>query len=147
MARKRKEPDEVDKLVGELTKNATAAELLQDGGVLKDLKKRLVETALEAEMTEHLGYERHAVDGRGSGNSRNGKTIKRVLDGDGEFEIAVPRDRNGEFEPQLVRKRQRRLRGAEPRFRRIRPSAPRVWKLGGSHETAVGCSPSRGRLG
>ncbi len=111
MARKRKEPDEVDKLVGELTKNATAAELLQDGGVLKDLKKRLVETALEAEMTEHLGYEKHAVDGRGSGNSRNGKMVKRVLDGDGELEIAVPRDRNGEFEPQLVRKRQVRLPG------------------------------------
>jgi putative transposase len=111
MARKRKEPDEVDKLVGELTKNATAAELLQDGGVLKDLKKRLVETALEAEMTEHLGYERHAVDGRGSGNSRNGKTSKRIIDADGELEIAVPRDRNGDFEPQLVRKRQVRLPG------------------------------------
>lgn len=111
MARKKKEPDEVDKLVGELTKNATAAELLKDGGLLKDLKKRLVESALEAEMTEHLGYEKHAADGRGSGNSRNGKTTKRLIDGDGELEIAVPRDRNGEFEPQLVRKRQVRLPG------------------------------------
>jgi len=111
MARRKKEPDEVDKLVGELTKNATAAELLKDGGLLKDLKKRLVESALEAEMTEHLGYEKHAADGRGTGNSRNGKTTKRLIDGDGELEIAVPRDRNGEFEPQLVRKRQVRLPG------------------------------------
>jgi putative transposase len=111
MARRKKEPDEVDKLVGELTKNATAAELLKDGGLLKDLKKRLVESALEAEMTEHLGYEKHAADGRGSGNSRNGKTTKRLIDGDGELEISVPRDRNGEFEPQLVRKRQVRLPG------------------------------------
>lgn len=111
MARKKKEPDEVDKLVGELTKNATAAELLKDGGLLKDLKKRLVETALEAEMTDHLGYEKHAVDGRGTGNSRNGKTTKRIIDADGELEIAVPRDRNGDFEPQLVRKRQVRLPG------------------------------------
>lgn len=111
MARRKKEPDEVDKLVGELTKNAAAAELLKDGGLLKDLKKRLVESALEAEMTEHLGYEKHAADGRGSGNSRNGKTSKRLIDGDGELEISVPRDRNGEFEPQLVRKRQVRLPG------------------------------------
>lgn len=111
MARKKKEPDEVGKLVGELTKNTTAAELLKDGGLLKDLKKRLVESALEAEMTDHLGYEKHAADGRGTGNSRNGKTTKRLIDGDGELEIAVPRDRNGEFEPQLVRKRQVRLPG------------------------------------
>jgi len=108
---KKKEPDHIDKLVEELTKNATAEELLKDGNVLKDLKKRLVETALEAEMTDHLGYEKHSPDGRGSGNSRNGKTSKRILDGDGDVEIDVPRDRNGAFEPKLIRKRQIRLPG------------------------------------
>ncbi|PJA76488.1 IS256 family transposase [bacterium CG_4_9_14_3_um_filter_65_15] len=87
MARKKK-PDEVDKLVRELTKNATAEELLNDSGLLKELKKRLVETALEAELTDHLGYEKHSPDGRGTGNSRN-----------------------GDFEPKLVRKRQVRLPG------------------------------------
>ena len=62
-------------------------------------------------MTDHLGYEKHSPDGRGTGNSRNGKTSKRVIDGDGDLEIEVPRDRNGDFEPKLVRKRQVRLPG------------------------------------
>ncbi|MBE0564585.1 MAG: transposase [Krumholzibacteria bacterium] len=56
-------------------------------------------------------YEKHASDGRGTDNSRNGKTLNRVIDGDSEIEIAVPRDRNGDFQPQLVRKRQARLPG------------------------------------
>lgn len=107
----KKKPDELDKLVQELTKNATAAELLNDSGLLKELKKRLVETALEAEMTDHLGYEKHAPEGHGSGNSRNGKSSKRIIGADGEMEIEVPRDRNGDFEPQIVRKRQVRLAG------------------------------------
>ena len=62
-------------------------------------------------MTDHLGYEKHSPDGDGTGNSRNGKTSKRILGEDGELEIEVPRDRNGDFEPQLVRKRQVRLPG------------------------------------
>ncbi len=107
----KKKPDDIDKLVGELTKNATAEELLKDSGLLKELKKRLVEAALDAEMTEHLGYEKHSPDGHGTGNSRNGKTSKRVIGGDGDMEIDVPRDRNGDFEPQLIRKRQVRLQG------------------------------------
>ena len=107
----KKKPDELDKLVQELTKNATAAEVLTDSGLLKELKKRLVETALEAEMTDHLGYEKHAPEGHGSGNSRNGKSSKRIIGADGEMEIEVPRDRNGDFEPQIVRKRQVRLAG------------------------------------
>lgn len=56
------------------TKSATAEELLSDSGLLKDLKKRLIESALEAEMTDHLGYEKHAIDGRGTGSSRNGRS-------------------------------------------------------------------------
>jgi len=108
---KKKNPDEPDKLITDLTKDATAAELLREGGLLRELKKRLIETALEAEMTEHLGYERHSPDGDNSGNSRNGRTSKRVIDGDGDLEIDVPRDRNGAFDPQLVRKRQVRLPG------------------------------------
>ena len=108
---KKKEPDDIDKLVEELTKNATAEELVSDSGLLKELKKRLVESALEAEMTEHLGYEKHSPDGRGTGNSRNGASSKRIIGPDGEMEIAVPRDRNGDFEPKLVRKRQVRLPG------------------------------------
>jgi len=108
---KKKEPDKLDSLIDELTQDATAEELLKNGSLLKELKKRLVETALEAEMTDYLGYEKHSPDGRGTGNSRNGTTPKRILDGDGGVEIDVPRDRNGDFEPKLVRKRQVRLPG------------------------------------
>lgn len=108
---KKKQPDKIDKLVDELTQDATAEELLKDAGLFKKLKKRLVETALEAEMTNHLGYQKHSPDGRGTGNSRNGKTSKRIIDDDGDLDIQVPRDRNGDFEPKLVRKRQVRLQG------------------------------------
>lgn len=108
---KKKDRDELDDLLDELTKSTPAAELLSDAGALKEMKKRLIERALEAEMTEHLGYEKHSLDGHGTGNSRNGVTSKRILGEDGEFEIVVPRDRNGAFEPQLVRKRQVRLPG------------------------------------
>ena len=111
MARKKKEPDQIDKIIQELTRNATAAELVNDPTMLRDLKKRLVESALEAEMTDHLGYEKHSPDGNNTGNSRNGKTSKRILDAAGDFQIDVPRDRNGDFEPQIVRKRQVRLAG------------------------------------
>jgi putative transposase len=105
------EPDEVDKLLDEMLKGKTPEEILGEGGVLQGLTKRLVERALEGEMTTHLGYEKHAPEGRNSGNSRNGATGKRVLTGEGELEIEVPRDRNGDFDPQLVKKGQRRLPG------------------------------------
>ena len=100
MAKKKR--DRLDELVDELLKNQSPEEALSDSGALKELKKRLVEKALEGELTEHLGYEKHSTSGRRTGNSRNGKTPKRVIDGEGEMEIEVPRDRQGEFEPQLV---------------------------------------------
>lgn len=109
MAKKKR--DEIDALVDELTKDRPADEVLRDSGLLRELKKRLVESALEAEMTEHLGYEKDAPEGHGTGNSRNGRTSKRILDESGEVEIRVPRDRRGDFDPQLVRKRQVRLPG------------------------------------
>jgi putative transposase len=110
MAKKR-EPDQLDKIIQELTRDTTAAELVNDSNVLRELKKRLVEAALEAEMDDHLGYEKHSSDGDNTGNSRNGTSSKRIIDADGSFEINVPRDRNSDFEPQLVRKRQVRMPG------------------------------------
>ena len=107
----KKKPDQIDKLIEELTKDVTAEELLKDSGMISELKKRLIEAALDAELTDHLGYQKHSPEGNGSGNSRNGKTSKRILDGEGEMVIEVPRDRNGDFEPKLVRKRQVRLEG------------------------------------
>ena len=73
------------------------------------LTKLTVETALNAELDDHLGYEKHAPAGRNSGNSRNGKSSKTLKGQHGEVQIEVPRDRNGSFEPQLVRKGQTRL--------------------------------------
>jgi transposase-like protein len=79
-------------------------------GLLKALTKTVIETALEEEMSEHLGYDKHEPVGRNRGNSRNGKRAKTVLsDACGEVDIEVPRDREGSFEPVIVKKRQRRL--------------------------------------
>ena len=80
------------------------------GGLLKSVTKLVIETALEEEMSEHLGYDKHAMEGRNRGNSRNGKRSKTVLtDAAGAVEIDVPRDREGTFAPVIVGKRQRRL--------------------------------------
>ena len=101
--------DKITRMLDELVKGRKPEEILGEDGVLKELTKRLVERALEGEMTEHLGYEKHAKSDHP--NSRNGKSTKRIRTGTGDLEIDVPRDRDGEFEPQLVRKRQRRLPG------------------------------------
>jgi len=83
-------------------------------GLLKQLTKTVLESALNEEMTEHLGYEKHDPAGAGTGNIRNGTRGKSVLtEASGQVEIEVPRDRAGTFEPQIVRKRQRRLNGVD----------------------------------
>ena len=84
------------------------------GGLLKQLTKTVIETALGEEMTEHLGYEKRDPAGAGSGNIRDGTRAKTVLtEATGHVEIDVPRDRAGTFEPQIVKKRQRRLNGVD----------------------------------
>jgi hypothetical protein len=88
-------------------------ELVGPDGLLGQLTKSVLETALDAEMSEHLGYEKHDPAGRGSGNSRNGTRAKTVLTEIGPVEIEVPRDTESTFEPQIVRKRQRRLTGVD----------------------------------
>lgn len=102
---------DVDKLLDALLKGKEPEEVLGEDGVLQELTKRLVERALEGEMTAHLGYEKHAPGGVGSGNSRNGTTAKHVVGEFGAVELEVPRDRDGSFTPVLVPKRQRRLPG------------------------------------
>jgi transposase-like protein len=77
------------------------------------LTKTVLETALDEEMREHLGYEKHDPAGRNSGNSRNGTRAKTVLTEIGPVEIEVPRDTESTFEPQIVKKRQRRLTGVD----------------------------------
>ena len=83
-------------------------------GLLKQLTKVMIETALDQELTEHLGHEKNTPAGNETGNVRNGSRPKTVLtEGSGQVGIEVPRDRDGTFEPQIVRKRQRRLGGVD----------------------------------
>ncbi len=91
-------------------------DILGENGLLKQLTKALVERALSAELTTHLGYEKHAVEGRRSGNSRNGASSKRLKGEFGTVEIAVPRDRAGSFEPQLVPKGTTRFAGFDEKI-------------------------------
>ena len=90
---------------------AEGVELTGDNGLLTGLVRQVLQTGLEVEMTDHLGYERHAVEGRGTGNSRNGSTPKTVTTEIGKVGLRVPRDRDASFDPQTVRKGQRRLDG------------------------------------
>lgn len=91
-------------------------DLLGEEGLFKQLKKALLERALGAELSAHLGYERGDPAGRGTGNSRNGYSAKSVLSEDGEIDLAVPRDRQGSFEPVIVPKGERRLEGFDERI-------------------------------
>src|SRR6476646_8202213 len=91
-------------------------DLTGDDGLFRRLKKALIERALGAELTDHLGYERGDPAGRGSGNSRNGVSAKTVLTEDGEVQIEVPRDRAGTFEPQLIGKGQTRFDGFDDKI-------------------------------
>ena len=92
---------------------ADGVELVGPGGLLAGLTKQVLEAGLEVEMDEHLGYAKHAVEGRNFGNSRNGTRSKTVLTEIGPVEVDVPRDRDSSFEPQTVRKGQRRLDGVD----------------------------------
>src|SRR5687768_13220227 len=110
--KKKPEPSAEELAARELVRLAKEQGLSLTGpdGLLKRLTKTVLETALNEEMTEHLGYEKRDPAGVGTGNVRNGTRAKTVLTGhSGAVEIDVPRDRAGTFEPQIVRKRQRRL--------------------------------------
>ena len=95
-----------DQLIDELVHRAQeeGLRLTGEGGLLQRLTKRLLESALEGEITDHLGYDKHDPAGKNGGNSRNGKRSKTVLTDVGPVEITVPRDRDGSFEPKIVKK-------------------------------------------
>jgi putative transposase len=101
-----------DEVLNELLKDYQKPEdLLGKDGLLKQLQKRLLEKALGAELTVHLGYGKHDPAGKNSGNSRNGTSPKTMKGEFGSLELATPRDRNGTFEPQIIAKGQRRFEG------------------------------------
>jgi putative transposase len=109
---------EIDKgLIDKLLADYKGPEdLIGEQGLLKELTRALVERAMQAELTHHLGYEKHDPGGKGSGNSRNG-TSSKTLKGDfGEVDIEVPRDRKGSFEPKIVPRHQRRFSGFDDKI-------------------------------
>ncbi|WP_329538422.1 transposase (plasmid) [Streptomyces sp. NBC_01450] len=103
------------KLIDQLVEQARGKglQLTGEGGLLQQLTKAVLESALEGEITDHLGYDKHDPAGKDGGNSRNGTRSKTVLTDIGPVEIDVPRDREGSFEPAIVKKRQRRLTGVD----------------------------------
>jgi putative transposase len=108
--------DAVDEqLIQQLADRARAEglQLIGEGGLLSRLTKTVLESALEGELDDHLGYAKHDPAGGNREDSRNGKRGKTVLTDIGPVEIAAPRDRDGSFEPQIVKKHQRRLTGVE----------------------------------
>ena len=105
--------DSIDnELIDNLLQNyKKPADLIGENGLLKQLTKQLLERAMAAEMTEHVGYEKHDVAGNNSGNSRNGKSSKTIKGTFGELVLDTPRDRKGTFEPQIIEKGQTRFTG------------------------------------
>src|ERR1700687_5615474 len=108
----------VDKQLSDerLKGHSTVEEIAGENGLLKQLTKAIMERALQAELTTHLGYERHSPEGPGSGNSRNGASSKPPKGGFATLESAVPRARQANFEPQLVAKGQTRWHGFDDRI-------------------------------
>lgn len=101
-----------NELIDNLLKDYKKPEdLIGDNGLLKQLTKQLLERAMAAELTEHVGYEKHDPGGHHSGNSRNGKSAKTIKGSFGDLALETPRDRNGTFEPQIIEKHQTRFTG------------------------------------
>jgi len=104
-------------LIDELLKGYKKPEdIVGENGLLKRLTKSLLERAMHAELTHHLGYEKHDPAGYGSGNSRNGASSKTVGGDFGEMVVETPRDRNGTFEPQILGKHQTRFDGFDDKI-------------------------------
>jgi putative transposase len=114
MKRPKKEKPISDEVIDELLKQGRKPEDVNK--LLKELTKAVLERALQGEMTEHLGYRKHDPAGQNSGNNRNGVTRKTLKGEFGEVELETPRDRNGEFEPQIVQKNQTRWTGFDDKI-------------------------------
>jgi transposase-like protein len=117
-------------------------ELLGDAGLFRQLKKALMERALGAELSHHLGYEKGDPGGRGTGNSRNGYSSKTVLGEEGEIELSIPRDRAGTFEPRLVPKGVTRLDGFDGKVISLYARGLTVRKIQGHLQELYGAEVS-----
>jgi transposase-like protein len=108
--KKEKEKDIIDELLDNIDfRGLTQDEVAGQDGIIKQLTGRILQRALETEMTEHLGYEKNSSIGDSSGNNRNGHTEKTVLLENQSTAIEVPRDRDSTFEPIIAPKREKRL--------------------------------------
>src|SRR5512132_4606991 len=106
-----------DEVIDELLAGASSEEEIAGrAGLLAQLTKRLVERAMEVELTDHLGYEPHCEPPGGAGNQRNGTTPKALICEHGKVQVDAPRDRDGSFEPKIVRNRQRRFVGFDDKI-------------------------------
>ena len=125
-----------------LTDYKIPEDLFGEGGIFKELKKALLERALKAELSDHLGYEKGDPKGKRTGNSRNGHGAKRLTGEDGEMEIAVPRDRDASFEPRIVKKGQRRFDGFDDKIISMYARGMSVREIRGHLEELYGVSVS-----
>src|ERR1700693_5206390 len=107
------DPEVIDKLLADYR---SPGQIVGKNGLLKELTKAVLERALKAELTEHLGYEKHDPVGQGSENSHNVQSGKRLKGDFGELELETPRDRNGTFEPKIVAKGQTRFTGFDDKI-------------------------------
>ena len=117
-------------------------------GLLKQLTKTVLETALGQEMTEHLGHEKNGLVAGGTGNVRNGTRGKTVLtEASGQVAIEVPRDRDGSFEPQIVKKRQRRLTGVDEMVLSLYAKGLTTGEISAHFAEIYGASVSKEKIG
>ena len=104
-------------MIDELLKEGkTKEDIFGENGLIKQFVKSVLERALQSELTTHLGYEKHDIKGKNSGNSRNGVSTKTIQGEFGQTEIVVPRDRSSTFEPQLIQKGQTRFDGFDDKI-------------------------------
>jgi transposase-like protein len=117
MAKKTDEQKQQDRLIDELLKDYRGPESFWgESGLFAQLKKRIIDRTLDAEMDHHLGYTKHDPKGKNSGNSRNGKGQKTIVMDSDQIELEPPRDRNGTFEPQLIPKREKYFQGFDDKI-------------------------------
>jgi putative transposase len=137
-----------NELIDELLKEYKKPEdIIGENGLLKQLTRAVLQRAMNAELTQHLGYEKHDPAGANSGNSRNGFTPKTIKGEFGEMGIETPRDRNGTFEPQILKKGQTRFDGFDDKIlsmyargmstREIQGHLEHVWR-GGESDADLG---------
>ena len=133
----------IDKLLADYKK---PEDIIGENGLLKQLTKALLERAMQAEMTDHLGYAKHDQAGNNSGNSRNGKTTKALKGDFGELPLETPRDRNGTFEPKIIVKGQTRFTGFDDKIVSMYARGMSTREISGHLEEIYGVEVSAGLI-